>query len=267
MARPKAAQRAAHHAVSLTQLLCPARAEASRKNGAKSAGPVSAEGKGRAARNALKHGLCAHKLEVVGDEDPAAFAAFEAALVGELKPVGAMQTLLAGRIVRAAWRLERAERMEAELFAHFSAVEDADLGLALVKDGHGARAFEILLRYRTAAQGELFRALRTLKALQAEDQRETPLRNEPEARGFPGRSALPLAATAPSWPAIPATASAMSTGALACALAPGHAGPDCGTNPKAPDFLHKDPAPPGDGRPGTTERTPSDRVPRRALRL
>ncbi len=118
MSSPKAAARAAApKAVSLAALLSPARAAASRKNGAKSRGPKTPEGKARASRNALKHGLRAEHFTVVEGESAEAFAALEAALVGDLAPVGALQTLLAGRIVRAAWRLERAERIEAELFA------------------------------------------------------------------------------------------------------------------------------------------------------
>jgi hypothetical protein len=169
MSSPKAAPGAAapNLAASLAALLSPARAEASRKNGAKSKGPKTPEGKARASRNALKHGLCAGHHVVVEGESADAFAAFEAALLADLSPQGALQTLLAGRIARAAWRLER---IEAELFARemHGLFDDGDLGLALIHDGNGARAFDTLLRYRGAAQAELFRTLRTLKALQAE---------------------------------------------------------------------------------------------------
>jgi hypothetical protein len=204
MSRPKPAQRAAaaNVAASLAALLSPARAEASRRNGARSKGPKTPEGKERSSRNALKHGLCAGHHVVVEGESPEAFVAFEAALVDDLAPAGALQTLLAGRIARAAWRLERAERIEAELFARQmdGPFGDGDLGLALVRDGNGARAFETLLRYRGAAQAELTRTLRTLKALQAEaativrpgedaaQHAPGQERNEPETRTNAGAS-------------------------------------------------------------------------------
>jgi hypothetical protein len=144
-----------------------ARAEASRKNGARSHGPKTPEGKARSAQNALKHGLRAQKYVVLPDEDIGEFAALEAALIEELAPVGALQGILVGRIARAAWRLERAERIEVELFAE-RRYGNAGPGLALIRDGNGTRSFDTLLRYRGAAQAELMRALRTLKALQAE---------------------------------------------------------------------------------------------------
>ena len=97
----------------------------------------------------------------------AEFAELEAALVAELAPVGALQRVLARRVAVAAWRLARADRIEIELFEE-RRVASGGLGLALIRDGNGARSFETLLRYRGAAMAEFWRALRTLKALQAE---------------------------------------------------------------------------------------------------
>ena len=144
-----------------------ARAEASRRNGAKSRGPKTPDGKARAAQNALKHGLRAQKYLVLPDEDAAEFEVLEAALVEELAPVGTLQTVLARRVAVAEWRLARADRIEIELFAERQS-PNGDLGLALIRGGNGARSFETLLRYRGAAMAEFWRALRTLKALQAE---------------------------------------------------------------------------------------------------
>ena len=148
-----------------------ARAEASRRNGAQSRGPKTEEGKSRSAQNALKHGLRAQKHLVLPDEDAAEFAALEAALVEELAPVGTLQTVLARRVAVAAWRLARADRIEAELFEE-RRLASGGLGLALIRDGNGPKSFETLLRYRGAAMAEFWRALKTLKALQAEQSLE-----------------------------------------------------------------------------------------------
>ncbi|HEX6111489.1 MAG TPA: hypothetical protein VFZ10_04220, partial [Geminicoccaceae bacterium] len=77
-------------------------------------------------------------------------------------------TLLARRVAVAAWRLERADRLEAEVL-EFRGYEGANPGLALIRDGNSTRSFETLMRYRSAAMAEFWRALRTLKALQAEE--------------------------------------------------------------------------------------------------
>ena len=105
-------------------------------------------------------------------EDAAEFAALESAIVAELAPEGVLQTLLARRVAVAAWRLERADRMEAEVLGVRS-YEDANAGLALIRDGNATRSFDTLMRYRSAAMAEFWRALKTLKALQAE-QRQVP---------------------------------------------------------------------------------------------
>jgi hypothetical protein len=143
------------------------RAEASRRNGAKSRGPKTPEGKARSAQNALKHGMRAQKYVVLPQEDAAECATLEAALIAELAPVGALQLVLARRVAVAAWRLARADRLEAELFAE-RGFDGASLGVSMIRDGNGTRSLEMLLRYRGAAMAEFWRALRTLKALQAE---------------------------------------------------------------------------------------------------
>ena len=158
--RPRRARRAATPVSN-------ARAEASRKNGAKSRGPKTPEGKARSAQNALKHGMRAQKCVVLPDESAVEFQGLEAALFAELAPVGALQTVLARRVAVAAWRLERADRLEAEVLECRS-YEGANAGVALIRDGNGTRSFETLMRYRNAAMAEFMRALRTLKALQAE---------------------------------------------------------------------------------------------------
>jgi hypothetical protein len=160
-----------------------ARAEASRRNGAKSRGPRTPEGKARSARNALKHGMRAQKYVVLPEEDADEFAGLQAAMIEELAPVGMLQAVLARRVAVAAWRLARADRIEAELFQERH-LPGGGLGLALIRDGNGTKSFETLLRYRGAALAEFWRALRTLKALQAEQALDAA----------PARAAHPLAA-------------------------------------------------------------------------
>jgi hypothetical protein len=92
----------------------PAQIEASRRNGARSKGPVTAEGKARASRNAFRHGLCAEQLLAPG-EDPAAFAALLAELTAEHAPESPSEALLVERLALTAWKLARADRLEARL--------------------------------------------------------------------------------------------------------------------------------------------------------
>lgn len=149
------------------------RAEASRRNGARSRGPVSAAGRERSAGNALKHGLRSSTVRLLGTENEAEFLALAAALHAELAPEGTLQEHLVGQIVLAIWRGRRSDRIETELF-NFYLEKDRplepvpDFGLLVIRDRNGARALDALLRYRGSVQTELFRALAALKALQAE---------------------------------------------------------------------------------------------------
>jgi hypothetical protein len=130
--------------MSTTAATMATRAAASRRNGAKSRGPKTAEGKARSARNALKHGLCGQRFVVLGDKDLAAFDALEAALTAELAPQGALQAVLVRRIVAATWRLEWAERLAAGTglgprFPRGRAVRAEQPGYHQLRSGHDPR--------------------------------------------------------------------------------------------------------------------------------
>jgi len=94
----------------------PAQSEASRRNGARSRGPVSPEGKARASRNALRHGLCSTRSLAPG-EDAAAFAALRADLLDEAAPRSRLEALLLERLALTFWKLARRDRLEATLAA------------------------------------------------------------------------------------------------------------------------------------------------------
>lgn len=143
------------------------RTEASRKNGAKSNGPVSVAGKARASKNALKHGLRAKQTILLEGEDKTAFEALDQSLKDDLRPSGPLETLLASRLAIAAWRMDRADRIEAELFAPKDGVHSSTLGERMTRDRHGPQAIDCLIRYRGTTQSEFWRALTALRALQS----------------------------------------------------------------------------------------------------
>jgi hypothetical protein len=182
-----------------------ARAAASRKNGARSRGPKTPAGKARASRNALKHGLRSENWVVLPTEDWDEFEKLERALVDELAPQGPLQSVLARRVARAAWRLMRADRLECEVFAERwrNCPRDGGIGLALIRDGNSTRSIETLMRYRGAAQTELLRSLRELKALRAEAARAATA--EAPARALAPARRATLGPASPARPAAPAT--------------------------------------------------------------
>jgi len=88
---------------------------ANRQNAQKSTGPKTADGKARASRNALKHGLLAKDVVITGtdfNENRAEFDAFLADLCTELKPQGLIEETLVERIATCYWRLRRVQRFE-----------------------------------------------------------------------------------------------------------------------------------------------------------
>ena len=88
---------------------------ANRCNAQKSTGPRTPEGKAVVSQNAVKHGLLAKQAVIVG-EDPGEYEFYRDQMVGELAPVGLVESMLAERVVSLSWRLRRAERLQNEAF-------------------------------------------------------------------------------------------------------------------------------------------------------
>ncbi|MCX5645370.1 MAG: hypothetical protein NTZ17_11950 [Phycisphaerae bacterium] len=84
---------------------------ANRSNAQKSTGPRTAQGKAVVAQNAVPHGLLAQEVVLRG-EDLGEFEFYRDPMLGELAPVGQMESVLAARVVSLSWRLQRAERIQ-----------------------------------------------------------------------------------------------------------------------------------------------------------
>ena len=98
----------------------PAQSEASRLNGARSAGPATAAGKARSARNGVRHGLCGRTFFLLPDEDPEEFREHEAMWLAAWSPRDLHEHQAAEAAIRAMWRESRADRLEAQVLADLS---------------------------------------------------------------------------------------------------------------------------------------------------
>jgi len=122
-----------------------AQIQANRANSRKSTGPRTADGKAAVAQNALRHGLRAEQVVIKG-EDPGEFESYREQMLGELHPHGALESVLAERAVGLAWRLRRAEQLQAEVFdtmldeEEHSPAQKLARRMHLVAAGEGASA-------------------------------------------------------------------------------------------------------------------------------
>jgi len=169
-----------------------AQIQANRMNAQKSTGPRTPEGKERASRNAVKHGLLAREAVIQG-EDPEEFELYREEMLQELAPAGAVETMLAERVVGLSWRLLRAERLQNAAFAALDdgeptellearheewkqikgsewdrgvagvVDEDATLGRVVVEDFAGARVLDRLLMYERRIESSLYRTMAQLR--------------------------------------------------------------------------------------------------------
>lgn len=144
-----------------------AQVEASRRNGACSKGPITADGKARSALNGTRHGLCSPRFFLLPDEDSQAFALFVVDLLALLAPRDQAEHQAAERAAQAKWRAIWADRLEAEILAElFAAKALPDLAESRAVRATATKALSTMRRYRARVQRDLDRALAELAELQ-----------------------------------------------------------------------------------------------------
>ena len=167
-------------------------AAANRQNALRSTGPTTAEGKATASTNAFKHGLRS-AAPVLPDEDAADYADLQRELYDELQPIGAIESAMVESIGFLLWRLERARRIDRELFIacyydHQISNNEADSIISISSDESSKRlrserdqALSIAAkaitsysnkiasvgRYEIALERRLYKAMSELRARQA----------------------------------------------------------------------------------------------------
>lgn len=141
---------------------------ANEKNCRLSTGPISAQGKRAASRNAVKWGVFS-ELVVLADEDQKMFDGFARRVMTDLHPVGALETSLADLIIACLWRWRRLHGIEAGLLTMYRTYEGADRGLAtaFAHDASQMDSLGRLTRYETALERRFLRLLHELQRLQA----------------------------------------------------------------------------------------------------
>jgi hypothetical protein len=197
------------------------RAQAARENGRKSRGPVTPEGKFRAATASLKHGLTG-KCVVLANECPRKYEALREEYFREWQPQGPTETDLLIHIVNCVWRLRRIWAMETALIdsAMFYKREEfeesyhtptapmraADAFCAL--NAANRFNFQILHRYETTLTRGYERSLATLRKLRlARGESSNPESVLPHPRSSSAQSAnLKTPQPAPPARALPALA-------------------------------------------------------------
>jgi hypothetical protein len=163
-----------------------AQINANRENAQKSTGPVTAEGKAAVSQNAVKHGLFAVQ-DVVTTESQAEFDAMREQMLADLAPAGAVESVLAQRVISLVWRLKRAETMQTQAVEEMVeshiiheqvslgrqkpkdpryAPEYLVLGRIAKRDWSASRLIERLFEYERRIENSLYKTIAKLRAMQ-----------------------------------------------------------------------------------------------------
>jgi hypothetical protein len=166
--------------------------DSARRNGAKSKGPITPEGKAKSSRNALKHGLAADPEILLESENDDNYDRLLQAYIDAYNPTSGDEYDLVCQVVSASWRLRRIGRIEARLLedemgsaAHILALSgDSAPDVVLEAKGfrsltYPGRSVDLIIRYTAMARRCFHTALATLRDIQRE-RRKMEIQNEPE---------------------------------------------------------------------------------------
>lgn len=191
------------------------RIDASRANGARSRGPVTADGKERSARNAVRHGLLANNIVITGENAEHFQTLLEAYLL-RFQPVDSVETSLVQQMAAADWRQQRAWAIETAIMNEKIAASSSTNPLTRMTDAFALLAtgpeLPLMHRYESRQSRLYYRALHNLQLLRRADRSLDPdpeppaaefaneeLPNEPNPNSeHSGEPALPVAAAPPA---------------------------------------------------------------------
>ena len=163
--------------------------DAARRNGAKSKGPVTLEGKQTSALNATRHGLLSSKTFVLENESAQDFNEFRDTIVQRYQPADKLELDLCVEMAHARWRLHRTwttamidiklTQQHEDLLEEWSPLDEStrlsEAWTALANYGQG---LSLLHRYESRLRRTFERALHNLERLQHHRNEKMP--NEPE---------------------------------------------------------------------------------------
>jgi hypothetical protein len=164
----------------------PAQIEASKRNGARSNGPTTTEGRAKSSQNAIRHGLTSHKVIVIDGESKEEWETFQREFLLKFQPRDFVEERIVIEMAVCRWRLERVWAMQTAALNQgitdaLPVVEEQfeEYDVALVQAwAHIARKPDLqgLDQHETRLSRRFDRALRNLNELRA----QYPSQPEPE---------------------------------------------------------------------------------------
>ena len=170
----------------------PAQIEANQANAQHSTGPHTPEGKAVSATNATKHGFFSKHAVLLNEEEHRQFESLRNSYVYAFNPANIVEVALLDQLVLAAWNIERANRLEAELATN--------AGIDPLLSETNSKTLDRIYAFRTRAERTFHKChkeLRALKApprLQPKPAAQSIRRNEPKFVNHATQTRVPPAA-------------------------------------------------------------------------